>query len=174
MARADRRQMASVNHGNPGVAAMDSVNGRRFNNRGNVADLTNNAAGARPNAAARHNLPSRPSAPNRLARAVPAPNAAKPAPRMRPQTNQPQDHVSSSTPAVRHNAPAAHRGPSEAARQRQNPPPQRSAPATRNQPRSLAAAPKSGAGRPAPAPHQQAARQPSVPAGHANREKRGM
>lgn len=168
MARADRAQRASVNHGNPVVAAMDSVNGRRFNNEGKA---TNNTAGARPNATATRNVPARHQAtPNRQARAVPSRNAARPAPRVGQQTSRTQTHVSNSTPAVRHNAPAAHRASSEPPRQRQNPPAQRSVPAVRSQPRSVAA---SSRPRPAPAPHQQAARQPSAPTGHADREKRG-
>jgi hypothetical protein len=37
-ARGDRNQLASVNHGTPGTAAMDSVNGRRFNQQGRIAN----------------------------------------------------------------------------------------------------------------------------------------
>jgi len=33
----DRSQWASTNHGTPGTAAMDSVNGRRFNQQGRIA-----------------------------------------------------------------------------------------------------------------------------------------
>ncbi len=33
----DRNQWASTNHGTPGTAAMDSVNGRRFNQQGRIA-----------------------------------------------------------------------------------------------------------------------------------------
>ncbi len=33
----DRNQWASANHGTPGTAAMDSVNGRRFNQQGRIA-----------------------------------------------------------------------------------------------------------------------------------------
>jgi hypothetical protein len=33
----DRNQLASFNHGTPGTAAMDSVNGRRFNQQGRIA-----------------------------------------------------------------------------------------------------------------------------------------
>ncbi len=37
-ARADRNQLASVNNGRPATAAMDSVNGRRFNQQGRIAN----------------------------------------------------------------------------------------------------------------------------------------
>jgi hypothetical protein len=37
-ARGDRGQLASVNSGRPGTAAMDSVNGRRFNQQGRIAN----------------------------------------------------------------------------------------------------------------------------------------
>ena len=33
----DRNQLASINHGTPGTAAMDSVNGRRYNQQGRIA-----------------------------------------------------------------------------------------------------------------------------------------
>jgi len=36
-AGADRAQWASTNHGTPGTSAMDSVNGRRFNQQGRIA-----------------------------------------------------------------------------------------------------------------------------------------
>ncbi len=36
-ARVDRGQLASVNHGKPGNAAMDSINGRRYNPQGHIA-----------------------------------------------------------------------------------------------------------------------------------------
>ena len=36
-ARADRNQFASVNHGTPGVTAMNHVNGRAFNQQGRIA-----------------------------------------------------------------------------------------------------------------------------------------
>ena len=32
----DRNQFASTNHGRPATAAMDSVNGRRFNQQGRI------------------------------------------------------------------------------------------------------------------------------------------
>jgi hypothetical protein len=34
----DRNQLASFNHGTPGTAAMDSVNGRRYNQQGRIAN----------------------------------------------------------------------------------------------------------------------------------------
>jgi len=151
VARADRSQFASVNHGNPGVAAMDRVNGRRFNNQGGAANhVATNASAAR-------NVPSRQATVHRQTATGGRSNVARTAPQAR-QLNRPQSHVARSTPSARHNAPAARENPR-----------QRSAPTVRNEPHPTAPARRA----PAPAARAQASRPHSAPTGHANREKRG-
>lgn len=44
----DRTQLASVNNGHPGTPAMDTVNGRRFNQQGRTEDKRNAANTPRP------------------------------------------------------------------------------------------------------------------------------
>ena len=56
VASRDRSQFASANHGDPHTAAMDSVNGRRFNQQGRIA---NGAASGQMTPAETRNVESR-------------------------------------------------------------------------------------------------------------------
>ena len=42
--RADHNQLASVNHGRPATAAMDSVNGRRYNQQARIGEGVKNGS----------------------------------------------------------------------------------------------------------------------------------
>jgi len=50
-ARQDRSQLASANNGHPGTMAMDSINGRRYNQQGRAANGVRNGQPLRSNAA---------------------------------------------------------------------------------------------------------------------------
>jgi hypothetical protein len=79
----DRTQLASVNNGHPGTPAMDSVNGRRFNQQGRIA---NGVASGRLNAA-------------ETGRADRKPNGGTPAPQQKQQVARQQNNMSNAANA---------------------------------------------------------------------------
>lgn len=85
----DRSQLASVNNGRPGNAAMDSVNGRRFNQQGRIA---NGIGSGRVNA--------------REARNDRQDNGGKLTPQEHRQVNRQQNNLSRSIYDDKHNAQA--------------------------------------------------------------------
>jgi len=99
-AMADRNQFASVNHGQPGTAAMDSVNGRRFNQQGRIAngvgsgELTPHETG---------NLENREAGVNHEIHNDRAANGGTLTPQERQQVNGQQNNISHSIYNDKHN-----------------------------------------------------------------------
>lgn len=93
MASHDRTQLASVNNGRPGTAAMDSVNGRRFNQQGRIA---NGIASGQLNARQTGNLENREANVNREVKTDRAANGGTLTPAERQQMNRQQNNMSKS------------------------------------------------------------------------------
>jgi WXXGXW repeat (2 copies) len=93
MAAQDRSQLASVNHGLPGTAAMDSVNGRRFNQQGRIAS---GIASGRLTAGQTANLEHREANVNREVRTDRQAKGGRLTPQERQQVNRQQNNLSRS------------------------------------------------------------------------------
>jgi hypothetical protein len=106
----DRAQLASVNNGHPGTPAMDSVNGRRFNQQGRIA---NGVGSGRLTAGETRNLEGREANVNKEIHADRQANG-KLTPQQRQQVNKQQNNMSKSIYDDKHNAANA---PRPAARQ---------------------------------------------------------
>lgn len=102
----DRSQLASVNNGRPGTAAMDSVNGRHFNQQGRIA---NGVASGRLSAGETRNLEGREANVNREVRADRQANGGKLTPQEHQQVNRQQNNLSRSIYDDKHNAQAQKR-----------------------------------------------------------------
>src|SRR6202451_4081532 len=96
----DRNQLASMNHGTPGTAAMDSVNGRRFNQQGRIA---NGISSGQLTPAETKNLENREAGVNKEVRTDRAANGGTLTPQERGQVNQQQNNLSKSIYNDKHN-----------------------------------------------------------------------
>ncbi len=103
----DRSQFASVNHGRPAVAAMDSVNGRRFNQQGRIA---NGIASGRLTAGESGNLERREANVNGEIRSDRRANDGRLTPQERHQVNRQQNNLGQSIYADKHNGANAQYG----------------------------------------------------------------
>ena len=117
LAGRDHNQLASVNHGTPGTAAMDSVNGRRFNQQGRIA---NGVSSGQLTADETHNLESREANINHEVRADRQANGGTLTPQERQKVNQQQNNVSHSIYADKHNTNTATYGNNEVGARRDN------------------------------------------------------
>jgi len=117
LAGRDHNQLASVNHGTPGTAAMDSVNGRRFNQQGRIA---NGISSGQLTAGETHNLESREANVNREVHNDRTANGGTLTPQQRQQVNQQQNNLSHSIYADKHNANTATYGNNQVGQRRDN------------------------------------------------------
>lgn len=106
----DRNQLASMNHGTPGTAAMDSVNGRRFNQQGRIA---NGISSGQLTAGETRNLETREARVNGEIHNDRAANGGTLTPQERQQVNRQQNNMSRSIYDDKHNANTAHYGDNE-------------------------------------------------------------
>jgi hypothetical protein len=106
----DRNQLASMNHGTPGTAAMDSVNGRRFNQQGRIA---NGVSSGQLTPAETKNLESREANLNGTIHADRAANGGTLTPQERQNVDQRQNNLSKSIYDDKHNAATEHYGNNE-------------------------------------------------------------
>ncbi|MGD0957067.1 MAG: hypothetical protein ABR953_09580 [Candidatus Acidiferrales bacterium] len=106
----DHNQLASVNHGAPGTAAMDSVNGRRYNQQGRIA---NGVASGQLTPAETRNLENREAGLNREIHNDRAANGGTLTPQERQQVNGQQNNLSHSIYDDKHNAATEHYGNNE-------------------------------------------------------------
>jgi hypothetical protein len=97
----DRNQLASVNNGRPGTAAMDSVNGRRFNQQGRIA---NGVASGQLTPGETKNLEGREAHLNSEIHNDRAANGGTLTPQERQQVNGQQNNLSKSIYNDKHNA----------------------------------------------------------------------
>ena len=109
-ARADRNQLASVNNGHPGNAAMDSVNGRRYNQQGRIA---NGVSSGQLTAGETKNLENREAGLNKEIHNDRAANGGTLTPQEHQQVNQQQNNLSKSIYNDKHNANTATYGNNE-------------------------------------------------------------
>ena len=114
MASRDRTQLASMNHGRPGTAAMDSVNGRRFNQQGRIAQ---GVASGRLTPNQTQNLERREANINREVRADRQANGGTLTPQERQRVNAQQNNVSRSIYKDKH-SPQADRRAAEQRREK--------------------------------------------------------
>ena len=103
----DRTQLASFNHGRPTVAAMDSINGRRFNQQGRIA---NGIGSGQLTAGETRNLEHREANLNHEIRADRQANGGTLTPQERQQINRQQNSMSRSIYQDKHNAQTAQYG----------------------------------------------------------------
>ncbi len=113
----DRNQLASVNHGRPAAAAMDSVNGRRFNQQGRIA---NGIASGRLTAGETKNLEHREANLNGEIHNDRQANGGRLTPQERQQVNQQQNNLSHSIYNDKHNAANAQYGNNPVGERRYN------------------------------------------------------
>src|SRR5215469_6831509 len=116
-ARADRNQLASVNHGRPGNVAMDSVDGRRYNQQGRIAQ---GVRSGQLTAGETKNLEGREANLNREIHSDRAANGGTLTPQERQQVNRQQNNLSRSIYNDKHNANTAHYGNNEVGQRREN------------------------------------------------------
>ena len=107
VAAQDRTQLASLNHGRPTTAAMDSVNGRRFNQQGRIA---NGAGAGSLTAGETKNLEHREANVNGEVRADRGANGGTLTPQERQQVNRQQNNLNHSIAADKHNGANAQYG----------------------------------------------------------------
>jgi hypothetical protein len=113
----DRNQLASVNNGRPGTAAMDSVNGRRFNQQGRIA---NGVASGQLTPGETRNLENREAGLNKEIHNDRAANGGTLTPQERQQVNGQQNNLSKSIYNDKHNAATEHYGNNEVGARRDN------------------------------------------------------
>ena len=106
----DRNQLASVNHGRPTTMAMNSVNGRRYDQQGRIA---NGVSSGRLTAGETKNLEGREASLNHEVHNDRAANGGTLTPQERQQVNRQQNNLSQSIYNDKHNAPTAHYGNNE-------------------------------------------------------------
>src|SRR5580692_6122888 len=102
----DRNQLASVNHGRPATASMDSVNGRAYNQQARVA---NGAASARLTPGQTSRLEAREANVNREVRNERQANGGSLTPQERQQVNRQQNNMSKSIYKDKHTPQANQR-----------------------------------------------------------------
>jgi hypothetical protein len=113
----DRAQLASANGGHPGALAMDSVNGRRFNQQGRIANGVGNGS---LTAGETKNLENREANVNHEIHNDRAANGGTLTPAERQQVNRQQNNVSQSISNDKHNAANAQYGNNEVGQRRAN------------------------------------------------------
>jgi hypothetical protein len=104
-ARDDRNQWASNNHGQPGTAAMDSVNGRRYNQQGRIA---NGISSGQLTPGETRNLENREAHLNGEIHNDRAANGGTLTPQERQQVNRQQNNLSRSIYDDKHNDSTEH------------------------------------------------------------------
>jgi hypothetical protein len=109
-ARGDNNQLASVNHGRPGNAAMDSVNGRRYNQQGRIA---NGVSSGQLTAGETKHLEGREAGLNNEIHNDRSANGGTLTPQERQQVNGQQNNLSKSIYNDKHNANTATYGNNE-------------------------------------------------------------
>lgn len=100
----NRDQLASVNHGQPSTAAMDTVNGRRFNQQGRMA---NGVSSGRLTAGETGRLENREAGLNREIHSDRQANGGTLTPQERQQVNRQQNNLSRSIYNDKHNGATA-------------------------------------------------------------------
>ena len=115
--RADNNQLASVNHGRPANVAMDSVNGRRYNQQGRIAQ---GVASGQLTAGETKNLENREAGLNKEIHNDRSANGGTLTPQERQQVNQQQNNLSKSIYNDKHNANTATYGNNEVGQRRAN------------------------------------------------------
>ena len=113
----DRNQFASVNHGTPGTAAMDSVNGRRYNQQGRIAQ---GISSGQLTAGETKNLENREAGLNNEIHNDRTANGGTLTPQEHQQVNQQQNNLSRSIYNDKHNANTAQYGNNEVGQRRYN------------------------------------------------------
>jgi hypothetical protein len=106
----DHNQLASVNHGRPGTMAMDSVNGRRYNQQGRIA---NGISSGQMTAGETKNIEGREAGLNKEIHNDRSANGGTLTPQERGQVNQQQNNLSHSIYNDKHNANTANYGNNE-------------------------------------------------------------
>jgi hypothetical protein len=106
----DRNQLASMNHGVPGTAAMDSVNGRRYNQQGRIA---NGVSSGQLTPGETKNLENREAHLNGEIHNDRAANGGRLTPQERQQVNRQQNNLSHSIYDDKHNGATEHYGNNE-------------------------------------------------------------
>ena len=109
-AREDKNQWASVNHGRPGNAAMDRVDGRRYNQQGRIA---NGISSGQLTAGETKHLEGREAGLNKEIHNDRAANGGTLTPQERSQVNRQQNNLSKSIYNDKHNANTATYGNNE-------------------------------------------------------------
>jgi hypothetical protein len=117
LASQDHNQLASVNHGRPGTVAMDSVNGRRFNQQGRIA---NGISSRQLTPGETRNLENREANLNKEIRTDRQANGGTLTPQERQQVNHQQNNLSNSIYNDKHNAATTHYGNSEVGQRQAN------------------------------------------------------
>ena len=107
VASGNNAQLASFNHGNPGTAAMDSVNGRRFNQQGRIA---NGVSSGRLTAGETGHLENREARLNGEIHNDRAANGGRLTAPERQQVNAQQNNLSRSVYDDKHNGAQANHG----------------------------------------------------------------
>jgi hypothetical protein len=113
----DRNQLNSFNHGTPGTAAMDRVDGRRFNQQGRIAQ---GIGSGQLTPAETKNIESREARVNGEIHNDRAANGGTLTPVERQQVNRQQNNMSRSIYNDKHNAAAQQYGNTEAGQRRYN------------------------------------------------------
>ncbi|QNI31248.1 YXWGXW repeat-containing protein [Alloacidobacterium dinghuense] len=103
----DRNQLASVNHGRPATMAMNSVNGRRYDQQGRIA---NGVASGQLTAGETRNLENREANLNKEVHNDRQANGGTLTPQERQQVNRQQNNLSRSINDDKHNAATANYG----------------------------------------------------------------
>jgi hypothetical protein len=112
----DRFQLASMNNGAPGTAAMDKVDGRRFNQQGRIAQ---GISSGQLTPGETKNLEGREARLNGEIHNDRAANGGTLTPQEREQVNQQQNNLSKSIYDDKHNAATEHYGNNEVGARRQ-------------------------------------------------------
>jgi hypothetical protein len=113
----NRYQLASMNHGTPGAAAMDTVDGRRYNQQGRIAQ---GISSGQLTPAETKNLESREARLNGEIHTDRAANGGKLTGAERQQVNQQQNNLSRSIYQDKHNAATDQYGNNEVGARRNN------------------------------------------------------
>jgi hypothetical protein len=109
-ARSDNHQLASYNHGRPDNAAMDKVDGRRYNQQGRIA---NGVSSGQLTAGETKNIEGREAGLNKEIHNDRAANGGTLTPQERQQVNHQQNNLSKSIYDDKHNANSAAYGNNE-------------------------------------------------------------
>ena len=117
VASRDVNQRFSANHGRPGTTAMDSVNGRRYNQQQRIA---NGVSSGQLRAGETKNLENREANLNREIHNDRAANGGRLTPQERQQVNRQQNNLSRSIYNDKHNAATAQYGNNEVGQRRDN------------------------------------------------------